>query len=64
VNVWIDFNNDERYDETQTRVPHRCSLHSYIALGIYDFEISVPLRSINPIVESHRLQRETDRNFM
>ncbi|CAF1132089.1 unnamed protein product, partial [Didymodactylos carnosus] len=43
VNVWIDLNNDGKYDEAESRVPHRWPLHSSMGLGIYDLEISIPV---------------------
>jgi hypothetical protein len=43
VNVWIDLNNDGRFDEAESRVPHRWPLLSSISLGIYDFEIHIPV---------------------
>lgn len=42
VNVLIDLNKDERFDERESRIPSRWPLHSSIALGIYDLEISIP----------------------
>jgi hypothetical protein len=43
VNVFIDFNNDARYDEAESRVPHRWPLRSSMPLGIYDLEIDIPI---------------------
>jgi hypothetical protein len=42
VNVWIDLNNDGRFDDSESRVPHRWPLHSTMPLGIYDLKINVP----------------------
>lgn len=39
---WIDLNNDERFDETETRFPNRWPLHTSVGLGLYDFEIQIP----------------------
>lgn len=43
VDVSIDFNNDGRFDETEGRVPQRWPLRSAMPLGIYDFEIDIPV---------------------
>ena len=43
VNVWIDFNSDENFDDAESRVPHRWPLYSSMPLGIYDFEIHIPI---------------------
>ncbi len=57
MNVWIDLNNDERYDEPETRVPDQWSLHSYIPLGISDFEISIPtINELSRRKGSHRIR--------
>ncbi|CAF4030022.1 unnamed protein product [Rotaria sordida] len=42
VNVYIDLNNDGRFDESESRVPHRWPLRSTMTLGIYDLEIPIP----------------------
>jgi hypothetical protein len=42
VNVWIDFNNDQQFDQSESRIPHRWPLYSSMPLGIYDFEIQIP----------------------
>jgi hypothetical protein len=42
VSVWIDLNNDGKYDETESRIPHRWPLHSTMPLGIYDLKIDIP----------------------
>ncbi|CAF4027033.1 unnamed protein product [Rotaria sp. Silwood2] len=42
VNVYIDLNNDGRFDESESRVPHRWPLRSTMTIGIYDLEIPVP----------------------
>jgi hypothetical protein len=57
VNVFIDFNNDERFDETESRVPHRWPLRSTLPLGIYDFEIEIPaIDRLNTRSGSHRMR--------
>jgi hypothetical protein len=57
VNVWIDLNNDGRFDEAEIRVPHRWPLHSSISLGIYDFEIHIPVIDRQIIKSgSHRMR--------
>jgi hypothetical protein len=43
VNVWIDLNNDGQYDESEVGAPYRWPLTSYMAQGIYDLQIYVPL---------------------
>ncbi|CAF2949744.1 unnamed protein product [Rotaria sp. Silwood2] len=42
VNVYIDLNSDGRFDESESRVPHRWPLRSTMTIGIYDLEIPVP----------------------
>jgi hypothetical protein len=57
VNVWIDFNNDGHFDESESRVPHRWPLYSSIPLGIYDFEIQIPnIDGQNTKSGSHRMR--------
>ena len=43
VNVLIDFNNDERFDPSESRVPNRWPLLSTMPLGIYDLDIELPV---------------------
>jgi len=43
VNVWIDLNNDGRYDESEIGAPYRWPVTSYLPEGIYDLQIRVPL---------------------
>jgi hypothetical protein len=57
VNVWIDLNNDGQFDQTETRVPHRWPLYSSMPLGIYDFEISIPvINEYNMRSGEHRMR--------
>jgi len=42
VNVLIDLNNDQQFDEQETRIAQRWPLRSTMPLGIYDFEIEIP----------------------
>lgn len=42
VIVWIDLNNDGRFDDTEIGSPYRWPVTSYMAEGIYDLQISVP----------------------
>lgn len=42
VNVYIDFNNDGNFDESESRVPNRWPLHTSTGVGIYDLDIAVP----------------------
>jgi hypothetical protein len=43
VNVLIDFDNDQRFEDAESRVPHRWPLRNPLLLGIYDFEIEIPV---------------------
>ena len=43
VNVLIDFNNDGRFDPSESRVPNRWPLLSTMPLGIYDLDIEIPV---------------------
>ncbi|CAF3452688.1 unnamed protein product [Rotaria socialis] len=42
VNVWIDFNNDGTFEESESRTPHRWPLRTTMTVGIYDLEIPIP----------------------
>ncbi|CAF1054101.1 unnamed protein product [Adineta steineri] len=42
VDVLIDFNHDEIFDEIESLVPHRWPLLSSMSLGIYDLHIDIP----------------------
>ncbi|CAF1430287.1 unnamed protein product, partial [Adineta steineri] len=42
VDVLIDLNDDERYDRSESFIPHRWPLRSSIPLGLYDHELSIP----------------------
>ncbi|CAF1360183.1 unnamed protein product, partial [Rotaria sordida] len=43
VNVWIDLNDDGKFDESESGTPYRWPVTSYMAEGIYDIQIYVPL---------------------
>jgi hypothetical protein len=43
VNVWIDLNNDGRFDESEMGVPYRWPVTSYMPHGIYDIQLNIPL---------------------
>lgn len=43
VNVFIDLNNDQRFDDNESRLFQRWPLRSTMPLGIYDFEIEIPI---------------------
>ena len=42
VNVYVDFNNDGVYDDSESRVAPRWPLQNSIGLGIYDLNIEIP----------------------
>ena len=42
VNLWIDLNDDGRYDESEIGAPYRWPITSYLPEGIYDLQIYVP----------------------
>ncbi|UJR08390.1 hypothetical protein I4U23_012661 [Adineta vaga] len=42
VNVLIDQNNDNKYQESESATPDRWPLRSSISLGLYDYEIHTP----------------------
>lgn len=42
VNVWIDLNDDGKFDQSEMGAPHRWPVTSYLAEGIYDMQIYVP----------------------
>ena len=57
VDVSIDLNNDGRFDETEGRIPHRWPLRSSLPLGIFDFEIEIPvIDRRNIITGPHRMR--------
>jgi hypothetical protein len=43
VNIWIDLNNDGRFDESEIGSPYRWPVTSYMPQGIYDLQIHIPL---------------------
>ena len=57
VNVLIDFNNDERFDEAESRVPHRWPLPNSMSLGVYDLELNIPaIDRVNTKLGPHRMR--------
>lgn len=42
VNIWIDLNNDQNFDESEVRVSPNWPLRNSMGLGIYDYEILIP----------------------
>ncbi|CAF1350497.1 unnamed protein product [Adineta steineri] len=42
VDVLIDLNDDGRYDQSESFIPHRWPLRSSIPLGLYDHELPIP----------------------
>ncbi|CAM4935933.1 unnamed protein product [Rotaria socialis] len=42
IDVWIDLNDDGRFDEIENRVLHRSLMHSRGPRGAYDLEICTP----------------------
>jgi len=42
VNVWIDLNNDQTFDQTEISVSPRWPLRNSMGLGIYDYELVIP----------------------
>ena len=47
VNVWVDLNNDGIFDSSEVGAPYRWPVTSYMAQGIYDIQIYVPLLNSN-----------------
>jgi hypothetical protein len=43
IDVWIDLNDDGKFDEVENRVHHRSLIHSQGPRGTYDLEICIPL---------------------
>jgi hypothetical protein len=43
VNIWIDLNDDGRFDESEIGSPYRWPVTSYMPQGIYDLQIHIPL---------------------
>ena len=42
VEVWIDLNDDGKFDDTENRVRHRSSINNQILQNTYDLQISIP----------------------
>jgi hypothetical protein len=47
VNVWVDLNNDGIFDTSEVGAPYRWPVTSYMAEGIYDIQIYVPMINTN-----------------
>jgi len=43
VNVWIDLNDDGRFDQSEIGAPYHWPVTSYLAKGIYDLQIYIPV---------------------
>lgn len=43
VKVWVDLNNDGRFDESEIGTPYHWPVTSYMPQGIYDLQIYIPL---------------------
>ena len=55
VNVWIDLNDDGRFDDSEIGAPYRWPVTSYLPEGIYDLQIYIPM--INRIYTKNRSHR-------
>ncbi|CAF0730457.1 unnamed protein product [Adineta steineri] len=56
VNVWIDLNDDGKFDEFENRVHHRSSINNETSQIIYDLQIFIPMiDKINTKVGPHRM---------
>ncbi len=42
VNVWVDLNDDGKFDESEIGAPYHWPVTSYMAQGIYDLQIYIP----------------------
>ena len=50
VNVWIDLNGDNRFDDSENASPFRWPLNSYTPQGVYDLQIYIP------VIDAHRMK--------
>jgi hypothetical protein len=50
VNVWIDLNGDDRFDDSENASPFRWPINSYTPQGVYDLQIYIP------IIDSNRMK--------
>ncbi|CAF4390889.1 unnamed protein product, partial [Rotaria sp. Silwood2] len=56
VEVWIDLNDDGKFDELENRVLHRLLVPNRESRGIYDLEICIPrIDGINTKAGRHRM---------
>jgi len=57
VNVWIDLNDDGKFDAVENRLLHQSLIHSKKAPGTYDLEICLPLiDGTNTKAGQHRMR--------
>jgi hypothetical protein len=57
VNVWIDINGDGQFDKSEIGAPYRWPVTSYMAHGIYDLQIYIPIINDNYIrTRQHRMR--------
>jgi hypothetical protein len=57
VNVWVDLNDDGRFDDSEVGAPYRWPVTSYMPQGIYDLQIHVPLINERYIKTGRHLMR-------
>ncbi|CAF3977785.1 unnamed protein product [Adineta steineri] len=56
VNVWIDLNDDGKFDEFENRVHHRSSINNETSQIIYDLQMFIPMiDKISTKVGPHRM---------
>jgi len=57
VNIFIDHNNDGKFDDSESHVPHRWPLLNSMGLGIYDLDVSIPsINDWNMKAGAHRMR--------
>lgn len=57
INVWIDFNDDGKFDDSENRVNVRSPNNGNLPSGTYDLQISIPLVDHHQIkAGSHRMR--------
>ncbi len=56
VEVWIDLNDDGKFDDTENRVRHQSSINNQISQNTYDLQISIPaIDEMNTKSGPHRM---------
>jgi hypothetical protein len=55
VNIWVDFNNNGIYEDSESRVAPRSPFQNSMGLGIYDLNIAIPS------IDGHILKSGTHR---